>query len=154
VLRDQRFISGHRALVVDEILWTAQLSSFKRADDLADEYAAVLREALIERLDGAIEHDERVGQLPIPDKLPMPLENHRRPSEACPRSARRAGRPTTRFVMCSCRPTQTGGCVLKDQRLSVAEVAGTRCPQRPRAASVWRLSPARATRFQLCLDWA
>jgi hypothetical protein len=40
---------------------------------------------MIGRLGGAIEHDERVAQLQIPDRLPMRLEIHRRPGEACPR---------------------------------------------------------------------
>src|SRR4029079_13854353 len=56
VLRDQRVIAGIGRSWVDEILWTAMLSPFKRADDLTDEEAEVLREACVDRLDGAIEH--------------------------------------------------------------------------------------------------
>ena len=84
VLRDQRVITGIGRSWVDEILWTAELSPFKRADDLDDDEAENLRAAMIERLDGAIEHYERVVELPIPDKLPIPLEIHRHQGEPCP----------------------------------------------------------------------
>ena len=36
-------------------------------------------------LDGALEHYERSIELPIPDKLPMPLHVHRHEGEPCPR---------------------------------------------------------------------
>src|SRR5262249_31985496 len=84
-LRDQRVVAGIGRSWVDEILWSARLSPFKRGDDLDDQSAAALREAMVERLGGAIEHYERVVALPIPDKLPMPLEVHRRHGEPCPR---------------------------------------------------------------------
>jgi formamidopyrimidine-DNA glycosylase len=119
VLRDQHVIAGIGRSWVDEILWTAELSPFKRADDLDEEEAEALRAACIERLDGAIGHYERVVTLPIPDKLPMPLEVHRRQGEPCPRCG------TTieavhydDYVMCYCPHDQTGGRVLKDRRLS------------------------------------
>ncbi len=119
VLRDQRVISGIGRSWVDEILWTAALSPFKRADDLDDDEADALREACIERLDGAIEHYERVVELPIPDKLPMPLEIHRRPGEPCPRcGATIEAVHYEDYVMCYCPHDQTGGRVLKDRRLS------------------------------------
>jgi formamidopyrimidine-DNA glycosylase len=104
---------------VDEILWTAMLSPFKRADDLTDEEAEPLREACVERLDGAIEHYERVVSLPIPDKLPMPLEVHRHQGEPCPRcGATIEAVHYEDYVMCYCPREQTGGRVLKDRRLS------------------------------------
>ncbi len=119
VLRDQRVIAGIGRSWVDEILWSAQLSPFKRADDLDDDEAAALREAVIERLDGAIEHYEQVVKLPIPDKLPLPLLVHRHAGEPCPRCG------TTieavhyeSYVMCYCPADQTAGKVLKDRRLS------------------------------------
>jgi formamidopyrimidine-DNA glycosylase len=119
VLRDQRVISGIGRSWVDEILWTAELSPFKRADDLDDDDAAALREACVERLDGAIEHYERVVQLPIPDKLPMPLEIHRRQGEPCPRCGTTIEAVHYEdYVMCYCPHDQTGGRVLKDRRLS------------------------------------
>ena len=119
VLRDQRVISGIGRSWVDEILWTAALSPFKRADDLDDDDADALREASIARLDGAIEHYERVIELPIPDKLPMPLEIHRRQGEPCPRcGATIEAVHYEDYVMCYCPHDQTGGRVLKDRRLS------------------------------------
>jgi formamidopyrimidine-DNA glycosylase len=119
VLRDQRVIAGIGRSWVDEILWTAMLSPFKRADDLSDEDADTLRDAAIERLGGAIEHYERVVELPIPDKLPMPLEIHRHQGEACPRCGTTIEAVHYEdYVMCYCPHDQTGGRVLKDRRLS------------------------------------
>ena len=72
-----------------------------------------------QRLDDAIEHYERTVTLPIPDKMPMPLEVHRRHGEPCPRC-----RTTIEavhyesYVLCYCPAEQTGGKVLKDRRLS------------------------------------
>jgi formamidopyrimidine-DNA glycosylase len=119
VLRDQRVLSGIGRSWVDEILWTAHLSPFKRGDDLDDDEADALRSAIVERLDGAIEHYEKVVQLPIPDKLPMPLEIHRKQGEACPRcGATIEAVHYEDYVMCYCPQEQTGGRVLKDRRLS------------------------------------
>ena len=119
VLRDQHVIAGIGRSWVDEILWTAELSPFKRADDLDDDEAEALREASVERLDGAIEHYERVVELPIPDKLPMPLEVHRHQGEPCPRCGTTIEAVHYEdYVMCYCPHDQTGGRVLKDRRLS------------------------------------
>jgi formamidopyrimidine-DNA glycosylase len=119
VLRDQHVIAGIGRSWVDEILWTAELSPFKRADDLDDEEAEALRAACIERLDGAIGHYERVVTLPIPDKLPLPLEVHRRQGEPCPRCGTTIEAVHYEdYVMCYCPHDQTGGRVLKDRRLS------------------------------------
>jgi formamidopyrimidine-DNA glycosylase len=119
VLRDQHVVAGIGRSWVDEILWTAELSPFKRADDLDDDEAAALREACVERLDGAIEHYERVVQLPIPDKLPMPLEIHRHQGEPCPRCGTTIEAVHYEdYVMCYCPHDQTAGRVLKDRRLS------------------------------------
>ena len=118
-LRDQRVITGIGRSWVDEILWTAKLSPFKRANDLDAEEAGALRAAILERLGGAIEHYEEVVTLPIPDKLPLPLEVHRHAGEPCPRCG------TTieavhyeSYVLCYCPHDQTGDRVLKDRRLS------------------------------------
>jgi formamidopyrimidine-DNA glycosylase len=119
VLRDQRVIAGIGRSWVDEVLWHARLSPFKRGDDLTGDEAAALREAIVSTLDGAIEHYERVVTLPIPDKLPLPLQCHRHEGEPCPRCG------TTleavhyeSYVMAYCPQEQTGGKVLKDRRLS------------------------------------
>jgi formamidopyrimidine-DNA glycosylase len=119
VLRDQRVIAGIGRSWVDEILWTAHLSPFKRADDLSDEEAAALRAAIVDVLGGAIEHYEKVVQLPIGDKLPLPLQVHRHQGEPCPRCGTTIEAVHYEdYVMCYCPNEQTGGKVLKDRRLS------------------------------------
>jgi formamidopyrimidine-DNA glycosylase len=119
LLRDQRVIAGIGRSWVDEILWTARLSPFKRGNDLTDEEAAVLRDAIVTVLDGALEHYERVVTLPIPDKLPLPLLVHRKAGEPCPRCGTTIEAVHYEdYVMCYCPEEQTGGKVLKDRRLS------------------------------------
>ena len=119
LLRDQRVIAGIGRSWVDEILWTARLSPFKRGNDLDEDEAATLREAIVSTLDGAIEHYEQVVKLPIPDKLPLPLQVHRKSGEPCPRCGETIEAVHYEdYVMCYCPGEQTGGKVLKDRRLS------------------------------------
>lgn len=119
MLRDQRVVAGIGRSWVDEILWTARLSPFKRGDDLSDDEALALREAIATVLDGAIEHYEKVVALPIPDKLPLPLQVHRKGGEPCPRCGTTIEQVHYEdYVMCYCPAEQTQGKVLKDRRLS------------------------------------
>jgi formamidopyrimidine-DNA glycosylase len=119
LLRDQRVITGIGRSWVDEILWTAQLSPFKRADDLVGLEAERLRDAVVSCLGGAIDHYEEVVTLPIPDKLPMPLQVHRRQGEPCPRCGTTLEAVHYEdYVMSYCPACQTEGRVLKDRRLS------------------------------------
>jgi formamidopyrimidine-DNA glycosylase len=119
LLRDQHVITGIGRSWVDEILWTAQLSPFKRADDLVPLEAQRLREATVERLGGALDHYEEVVRLPIPDKLPMPLLVHRHQAEPCPRCGTTLEAVHYEdYVMTYCPQCQTEGRVLKDRRLS------------------------------------
>ena len=119
VLRDQRVIAGIGRSWVDEILWTAQLSPFERANDLTDEQDETLRTAIRDVLDGTLRHYEEVVQLPIPDKLPLPLQVHRHQGEPCPRCGTTIEAVHYEdYVMCYCPHDQTGGRVLKDRRLS------------------------------------
>ena len=119
VLRDQHVITGIGRSWADEILWTARLSPFQRAGDLDDEQATALREAVVGRLGAAIEHYEQVVTLPIPDKLPLPLQVHRHAGEPCPRcGATIEAIHYESHVLCYCPADQTGGRVLKDRRLS------------------------------------
>jgi formamidopyrimidine-DNA glycosylase len=118
-LRDQRVITGIGRSWVDEILWTARLSPFKRANELGADESAALRAAILERLGGALAHYEEVVHLPIPDKLPLPLEVHRHHGEPCPRCGTTIEAVHYEdYVLCYCPQEQTGGRVLKDRRLS------------------------------------
>jgi formamidopyrimidine-DNA glycosylase len=119
LLRDQHVITGIGRSWVDEILWTAQLSPFKRADDLVPLESERLRDATISCLGKAIDHYEEVVTLPIPDKLPMPLQVHRRQGEPCPRCGTTLEAVHYEdYVMCYCPTDQTEGRILKDRRLS------------------------------------
>jgi formamidopyrimidine-DNA glycosylase len=119
VLRDQRVIAGIGRSWVDEILWVARLSPFKRAGELSADEASALREAILDRLGAALALYEEQVHLPIPDKLPLPLQVHRHHGEPCPR----CGTTLEAIhyedqVLAYCPQEQTGGRVLKDRRLS------------------------------------
>jgi len=118
-LRDQRVLAGIGRSWVDEILWHAMLSPFKRGNDLDEEERQRLSEAITSTLGAAIAHYEAVVRLPIADKLPMPLLIHRHEGEPCPRcgSELRAVHFED-YVIAYCPTCQTGGRILKDRRLS------------------------------------
>jgi formamidopyrimidine-DNA glycosylase len=119
ILRDQHVIAGIGRSWVDEILHSARLSPFKRGSDLMEEEAVVLREAMHDRLEGAIAHYEQSLALPLPDKLPLPLRVHRHNGEPCPRCGTTIEAVFYEdYVMCYCPVCQTDGKVLKDRRLS------------------------------------
>jgi formamidopyrimidine-DNA glycosylase len=118
LLRDQRVIAGIGRSWVDEILWEARLSPFKRGSELSEEEVKALHDAL-PILGNVVKHYEGVIGESIPDKMPMPLRVHRREGEPCPRCG-----TTIEAVffaehqMNYCPKEQTGGRVLKDRRLS------------------------------------
>jgi formamidopyrimidine-DNA glycosylase len=119
VLRDQHVIAGIGRSWVDEILWEAHLSPFKRAGDLDDRETVSLTQAIVGTLGGAIDHYEETVSLPIPDKLPMPLKVHRHQGEPCPRCATKLEAVHFEdYVIAYCPSCQTGGRTLKDRRLS------------------------------------
>jgi formamidopyrimidine-DNA glycosylase len=119
LLRDQRSISGIGRSWVDEILWTARLSPFRKGSELDPGELERLRDGCEERLGAALEHYEEVIGDSVPDKLPMPLEVHRRAGEDCPRCGTKIEAVHFKdYVMCYCPEEQTGGRVLKDRRLS------------------------------------
>ena len=119
LLRDQRVIAGIGRSWVDELLWTARLSPFQKGSDLDGESVERLRVACDEVLGGALAHYEEVIGDTIPDKLPMPLQVHRRAGEACPRCGTTIEAIHFKdYVMCYCPEEQTNGRVLKDRRLS------------------------------------
>ncbi len=118
LLRDQRTIAGIGRSWVDEILWEARLSPFKKGSELRGEEVARLHDAL-HVLDDAIDHYEEVVGEAIPDKMPMPLKVHRREGEPCPRCGTAIEAVFfSEHQMNYCPAEQTGGRVLKDRRLS------------------------------------
>jgi formamidopyrimidine-DNA glycosylase len=119
LLRDQHTIAGIGRSWVDEILWSAMLSPFKRAADLDDDERAGLREAIATVLGDALARYEEVVELPIPDRLPMPLRVHRHEGEPCPRCGETLEAVHFEdYVIAYCPREQTDGRVLKDRRLS------------------------------------
>jgi formamidopyrimidine-DNA glycosylase len=119
LLRDQRTIAGIGRSWVDEILWRAQLSPFKRGSDLDESERTLLREAIVATLTDALAHYEQNVTLPVPDKLPMPLEVHRHEGEPCPRCGTTLKSVHFEdYVIAYCPACQTDGRVLKDRRLS------------------------------------
>ncbi len=119
LLRDQRVIAGIGRSWVDEILWEARLSPFKRRADLTEREASELREATIARLGGAIDTYAATLSLPLPDRLPLPLKIHRHEGQPCPRcGATLEAVHFEDYVIAYCPTCQTDGRVLKDRRLS------------------------------------
>jgi formamidopyrimidine-DNA glycosylase len=118
LLRHQKDIAGIGRSWVDEILWEARLSPFKKGAELDDAEVEQLHAAL-HVLGDAIDHYEATLGPDLPDKIPMPLKVHRREGEPCPRCG-----TTIEAVFFSehqmnyCPKEQTGGRVLKDRRLS------------------------------------
>jgi formamidopyrimidine-DNA glycosylase len=118
MLRNQRVIAGIGRSWVDEILWEAKLSPFKKSADLSEADLEALHAAL-GVLGRAIDHYEEVVGETIPDKMPMPLQVHRREGEPCPRCGETiAAIHYAERITCYCPREQTGGRVLADRRLS------------------------------------
>jgi formamidopyrimidine-DNA glycosylase len=118
LLRHQKDIAGIGRSWVDEILWEARLSPFKKGSELDVGEVEQLHAAL-HVLGDAIEHyEETIGE-EVPDKVPMPLRVHKREGQPCPRCG-----TTIEAVFFSehqtnyCPEEQTGGRILKDRRLS------------------------------------
>jgi formamidopyrimidine-DNA glycosylase len=118
LLRHQKDVAGIGRSWVDEILWEARLSPFKKGSELDKAEVERLHGAL-HVLGDAIEHyEETIGEQ-VPDKVPMPLQVHRREGQPCPRCG-----TTIEAVFFSehqmnyCPEEQTGGRILKDRRLS------------------------------------
>jgi len=118
MLRDQRTIAGIGRSWVDEILWDARLSPFKKGSELDDGELERLHSALAV-LGGAIDHYEEVVGESIPDKMPMPLQVHRREGEPCPRCGETiAAIHYSEHITCYCPAEQNGGKRFADRRLS------------------------------------
>jgi formamidopyrimidine-DNA glycosylase len=119
LLRDQRTIAGIGRSWVDEILWEARLSPYKRGSDLDADELGRLGEAMVSTLGAAVDHYEDVVELPIPDKLPLPLRVHRHEGQPCPRcGATLQAVHFEDYVIAYCPQCQTDGRMLKDRRMS------------------------------------
>jgi formamidopyrimidine-DNA glycosylase len=118
LLRDQRQIAGIGRQWVDEVLWRAKLSPFKKGSELEPAEIEALYDALAVLGEAIDRYEEVVGD-EVPNKLPMPLQVHKREGEPCPRCG-----TTIEAVFFAehqtnyCPAEQTGGRVLKDRRLS------------------------------------
>ena len=119
LLRDQQVVAGIGRTWVDEILHTARLSPFKRGDDLSDEEAETLREAMVSELGRVLDVYEEQVAMPLPEKFPKPTRVHAHQGEPCPRcEAVLEAVFYEDYVMTYCPACQTEGRVLKDRRLS------------------------------------
>jgi formamidopyrimidine-DNA glycosylase len=119
LLRDQQVIAGIGRTWVDDILHAAQLSPFKRGDDLSEGEAGALREAMVGELGRVLESYEDGVELPLPEKFPKPTRVHAHQGEPCPRcEAVLEAVFYEDYVMTYCPNCQTEGRVLKDRRLS------------------------------------
>jgi formamidopyrimidine-DNA glycosylase len=119
LLRDQSVLTGIGRTWVDDILHAAQLSPFKRGDDLSEEEADALREAIVGELGRVIDAYEEAVQLPLPEKYPKPTRVHAHQGEPCPRCGTVLEAVFYEdYVMTYCPNCQTEGRVLKDRRLS------------------------------------
>jgi formamidopyrimidine-DNA glycosylase len=118
LLRDQRVVAGIGRSWVDEILWEAKLSPFKKGADLSDAEIEALV-AAFGVLGDAIDHYEEVVGETIPDKMPMPLKVHRREGEPCPRCGDEiAAIHYAERITCYCPAEQNDGKRFADRRLS------------------------------------
>jgi formamidopyrimidine-DNA glycosylase len=119
LLRDQQVITGIGRTWVDEILNVARLSPFKRGDDLSDDEADALREAIVAELGRAIDVYEEQVDIPLPEKFPKPTRVHGHQGEPCPQCGTVLEAVFYEdYVMSYCPRDQTEGRVLKDRRLS------------------------------------
>ncbi|MGN6217078.1 MAG: DNA-formamidopyrimidine glycosylase family protein [Solirubrobacterales bacterium] len=118
LLRHQKDVAGIGRSWVDEILWEARLSPFKKGSELEPEEVERLHAAL-HVLGDAIDHYETTIGPEIPEKFDKPLKIHKREGDPCPRCG-----TTIEAVFFSeyqtnyCPEEQTGGRILKDRRLS------------------------------------
>jgi formamidopyrimidine-DNA glycosylase len=118
LLRHQKDIAGIGRSWVDEVLWEARLSPFKKGSELEPEEVERLHEAL-HVLGDAIDHYEETIGPEVPEKFALPLKVHKHEGEPCPRCG-----TTIEAVFFSehqtnyCPQEQTGGRILKDRRLS------------------------------------
>ncbi|MGN6664128.1 MAG: DNA-formamidopyrimidine glycosylase family protein [Solirubrobacterales bacterium] len=118
LLRHQKDVAGIGRSWVDEILWEARLSPFKKGSELEPDEVERLHAAL-HVLGDAIDHYEETIGPEIPEKFDKPLKIHKHEGDSCPR----CGTPIeavffSEYQTNYCPEEQTGGRILKDRRLS------------------------------------
>jgi formamidopyrimidine-DNA glycosylase len=119
VLRDQTVLTGIGRTWVDEILHAAQLSPFKRGDELTPREAKALRDAIVGQLGRGVDWYLSRFSIPIPDKYEKPARVHAHQGEPCPKCDTVLEAVFFEdYVMTYCPHCQTGGRILKDRRLS------------------------------------
>jgi formamidopyrimidine-DNA glycosylase len=119
LLRDQGVITGIGRTWVDDILQAAQLSPFKRGNDLSEDEARALRDAMVGELGRVVDAYEETVSLPLPEKYPKPTRVHGHQGEPCPRCETVLEAVFYEdYVMTYCPHCQTEDRVLKDRRLS------------------------------------
>ena len=112
-------ITGIGRTWVDDILQEAQLSPFKRGNDLSEGEADALRAAMVGELGRVIDAYEETVALPLPEKYPKPTRVHSHQGEPCPRCGTVLEAVFYEdYVMTYCPHCQTEDRVLKDRRLS------------------------------------
>ncbi len=118
LLRHQKDIAGIGRSWVDEILWEARLSPFRKGSELEPEEVERLHVAL-HVLGDAIDHYEETIGAEVPDKIPKPLKIHKHEGEPCPRCGTALEAVYfSEHQTTYCPQEQTGGRILKDRRLS------------------------------------
>jgi formamidopyrimidine-DNA glycosylase len=118
LLRHQKDIAGIGRSWVDEILWEARLSPFKKGSELEPDEVEGLHAAL-HVLGDAIDHYEETIGPEVPEKVPKPLKIHKHEGEPCPRcGAIIEAVYFSEHQTSYCPQEQTGGRILKDRRLS------------------------------------
>jgi formamidopyrimidine-DNA glycosylase len=118
-LRDQKLIAGIGRTWVDDVLWAAQLSPFKRGNDVSEAEGERLRAAIRDELGRAVDHYSEHWSLPLPDKQAKVARIHAHQGEPCPRCGTVLEAVFFEdYVMTYCPHCQTGDRVLKDRRLS------------------------------------
>jgi formamidopyrimidine-DNA glycosylase len=119
LLRDQKVLAGIGRTWVDEILHAAQLSPFKRGDDLSEPEARALHDAILGEFTRAIDYYAEHWKLPLPDKQAKVAHVHAHQGEPCPRCETILEAVFFEdYVMTYCPHCQTGGRILKDRRMS------------------------------------
>ena len=118
-LVDQRLIAGIGNAYSDDILHTAKLSPFKKANKLTDEELAGLHRAIVTVLGDAVERSKDLPAAGLKAEKRSGMRVHARTGEPCPVCGdviREVSFATKSLQYCA--TCQTGGMPLADRRMS------------------------------------